>query len=105
MSAHGEQALRHRGHGIARREVARSKSFRGNDFAVNIVANKHRKRFFGLGVGKKEAQRVFRQTATTVLDEDWNTMHDAVNRGLLPAEVNPRSDFARQMGKLAEAVQ
>ena len=89
----------------AKELFTRVKQLRGNDFAINIVANKHRKRFFGLGVGKKEAQRVFRQTTTTVLDEDWNTMHDAVNRGLLPAEVNPRSDFARQMGKLAEAVQ
>jgi pilus assembly protein CpaE len=89
----------------AKELFTRIKQLRGNDFTINIVANKHRKRFFGLGVGKKEAQRVFRQTATTVLDEDWNTMNDAINRGLLPAEVNPRSDFARQMGKLAEAVQ
>jgi pilus assembly protein CpaE len=89
----------------AKELFTRIKQLRGNDFTINIVANKHRKRFFGLGVGKKEAQRVFRQTATTVLDEDWNTMNDAINRGLLPVEVNARSDFARQMGKLAEAVQ
>lgn len=83
---------------------ARIKALRGEDFPVQVVANKHRTRLFAFGIGKKDTRKVFKQTSTVIVEDDWATLNEAVNRGVLPIEVNPRSKFVRQVEKLAEAV-
>ena len=82
----------------------RIKKRRGEDFPVQVIANKHRSRLFSFGIGRKDTRKVFKQTNTLVIDDDWGTMNEAVNRGILPVEVNPRSKFVRHIEKIAEAV-
>ncbi len=80
------------------------KKIRGENFTVQVIANRHRRKLFGSGIGKKDASRIFKQTNTIIIDDDWGTMNEAVNRGILPIEVHPRSKFVRQVEKIAETV-
>jgi pilus assembly protein CpaE len=80
------------------------KNLRGNDFPVEVIANKYRKRLFSLGLGKRETGKVFKQKRTRIIEDEWATISEAINRGVLPVEVNPRSKFVRQIEALAEAV-
>ncbi|MER9410416.1 pilus assembly protein [Mesorhizobium sp. M0589] len=82
----------------------RIKKLRSDDIAIKVIANKHRRRLFSFGIGKKDANNIFKQSSAMVVEDDWGTMNEAINRGMLPAEVNPRSKFVRQIEKLAEAV-
>ena len=77
---------------------------RGENFPVQVIANRHRRRLFGSGIGKKDAARIFKQSNTVIIEDDWATMNEAVNRGILPIEVHPRSKFVRQVDKIAETV-
>ena len=82
----------------------RIKKLRSDDFPVQVIANRHRTRLFSFGIGKKDTSKIFKQSNTIIIGDDWATMNEAVNRGILPIEVDPRSKFVRQVEKLAEAV-
>ena len=83
---------------------SRIKKLRSDDFPVQVIANRHRTRLFSFGIGKKDTSKIFKQSNTVIIDDDWGTMNEAVNRGILPIEVDPRSKFVRHIEKLAEAV-
>ena len=80
------------------------KKLRGEEFPVQVIANKHRSRLFSFGIGRKDTRKVFKQTNTLIIGDDWGTMNEAINRGILPVEVNPRAKFVRNIEKIAEAV-
>ncbi len=82
----------------------RIKKLRSDDVPLRVVANKRRRRLFSFGIGKKDAAKIFKQSSAVVVEDDWGTMNEAVNRGILPVEINPRSKFVRQIERLAEAV-
>ncbi|MBS3648103.1 pilus assembly protein [Pseudaminobacter sp. 19-2017] len=84
--------------------ATRIQTLRPDNPPVHIIVNKNRRRLFSFGIGKNEAKRVFKQTPTHLIDDDWNTMSEAINRGVLPFEVSPRSSFVRRIEKLAEGV-
>ena len=90
--------------GQAKDLYTRIQTLRPDNPPVHIIVNKHRRRLFSFGIGKKDTKRVFKQTATHLIDDDWSTMSEAVNRGVLPVEVSPRSSFVRRIEKLAEGV-
>lgn len=83
----------------------RIKSVRGDASIVNVVANKYRRRLFAFGVGRKDTKKVFTQTKAIIIEDDWSTLSEAINRGVLPVEVGARSKFVRQVEKMAELVQ
>lgn len=77
---------------------------RHDEIPITVIANKYRSRLFGFGIGKKETGKIFSKTNSILIAEDWDTLNEAVNRGVLPAEVSSRSKFVRQVEKIAETV-
>lgn len=82
----------------------RIRKIRKDDVPIHIVANKHRTKLFAFGIGKRDTRKVFAQTQTIVIEDDWATLNEAINRGVLPVEVNERSKFVRSVDKMAELV-
>lgn len=77
---------------------------RGDQKDVSIVINKSRGKFFGSGISKKDIKKVFGEMPVSVLPEEHSVMLEALNRGVLPVEVNSRSRFCANIAKLAEKV-
>ncbi len=77
---------------------------RGNTDQIFIVINKYRTKLFGLGVRQRQTDRIFKGTASHVVAYDWDTLSEAVNRGVLPSEVNSRSRFCKAVNTLGALV-
>lgn len=77
---------------------------RGSPASISIVVNKYRSRLFSLGVKRKQIDQVFKDTSAHVVAYDWETLREAVDRGVLPFEVNERSKFCKAVGKLGALV-
>lgn len=77
---------------------------RGDHKDVSIMINKSRSGFFGSGIGRKSIKKIFGDMPVSVLPEEQNVMVEALNRGVLPVEVNSRSRFCANIAKLAEKV-
>ncbi|OAP37682.1 pilus assembly protein [Sinorhizobium glycinis] len=77
---------------------------RGSSDSIFVVINKYRSRLFSLGVRRQQVDKVFKDTHAQLIDYDWETLSEALNRGVLPFEVNHRSRFCRGVGKLGALV-
>jgi pilus assembly protein CpaE len=77
---------------------------RGNADQIFIVINKYHSKFFSLGVRRQQADKIFKDTHAHIIAYDWDTLSEAVNRGVLPIEVNARSRFCGAVGKLGALV-
>lgn len=77
---------------------------RGNSDQIFVVINKYRTKLFSLGVRRQQADKVFKDTHAHIIAYDWDTLSEAVNRGVLPVEVNARSRFCGAIGKLGALV-
>lgn len=77
---------------------------RGNSEQIFIVINKYRTKLFSLGVRRQQADKIFKDTHAHIIAYDWDTLSEAVNRGVLPFEVNARSRFCGAVGKLGALV-
>ncbi|WP_349436059.1 pilus assembly protein [Pararhizobium sp. A13] len=77
---------------------------RGNSDQIFIVINKYRTKFFSLGVRRQQADKIFKDTRAHIIADDWDTLSEAVNRGVLPFEVNARSRFCGSVSKLGALV-
>lgn len=74
--------------------VARRRSAAG----IVVVVNHHRSRLFSRSIGKKDLEKSFGDAAIHMVPDDWDTLQDAVNRGVAPADAAPRSKFVRAAG-------
>ncbi|MCW0000971.1 pilus assembly protein [Pararhizobium sp. YC-54] len=77
---------------------------RGSSDQIFVVINKYRTKLFSLGVRRQQADKVFKDTRAHIIAYDWDTLSEAVNRGVLPIEVNARSRFCGAVGKLGALV-
>ncbi|PDT82375.1 pilus assembly protein [Sinorhizobium sp. BJ1] len=77
---------------------------RGSSDSIFVVINKYRSKLFSLGVRRQQVDKVFKDTRAHLIDDDWDTLSEALNRGVLPFEVNGRSRFCRGVGKLGVLV-
>ncbi|MEY9558942.1 pilus assembly protein [Sinorhizobium fredii] len=77
---------------------------RGSSDSIFLVVNKHRSSLFSLGLRRQQVDKVFKDTQAHLVDYDWETLSEALNRGVLPFEVNARSHFCRAVGKLGALV-
>ncbi|MEY9196083.1 MinD/ParA family protein [Sinorhizobium sp. CCBAU 05631] len=77
---------------------------RGSSDSIFVVINKHRSSLFSLGLRRQQVDKVFTDTPAHLIDYDWETLSEALNRGVLPFEVNARSHFCRGVGKLGALV-
>ncbi|NKF34494.1 pilus assembly protein, partial [Pseudomonas sp. BGM005] len=55
-------------------------------------------------VHRRQTEKIFKDTPSFTIAEDWDTLSEAVNRGVLPVEVNSRSGFCTAVGKLGALV-
>jgi len=79
-------------------------SLRGSPTSIFVVVNKYRTRLFSLGVSHKQIDKIFKDTHAHIVAYDWETLREALDRGVLPVEVNQRSRFCSAVGKLGAMV-
>lgn len=77
---------------------------RGSSEQIFIVINKYRAKLFGLGVRRQQTEKIFKDIPTHVISDDWDTLSEAANRGVLPFQVNSRARFCGAVGKLGALV-
>ncbi|CAN7327807.1 pilus assembly protein [Pararhizobium sp. LjRoot238] len=77
---------------------------RGNSDQIFIVINKYRTKLFSLGVRRQQVDKIFKDIRAHIIADDWDTLNEAVNRGVLPFEVNARSRFCGSVSKLGALV-
>ncbi|MBX4950547.1 pilus assembly protein [Rhizobium binae] len=77
---------------------------RGSTDQIFIVINKYRAKLFGLGVRRQQTEKIFKDIPTHVIGDDWETLSEAANRGVLPFQVNSRARFCAAVGKLGALV-
>ena len=83
---------------------ARLERLRGNSSSIHVVVNRYRSRLFGMGVRKRQTQKIFKDSGAIFIRDDWATLSEALNRGVLPVEVSSRSPFCSAVGKLGALV-
>jgi pilus assembly protein CpaE len=77
---------------------------RGNSDQIFVVINKYRTKLFSLGVRRQQIDKIFKDVRAQIIADDWDTLNEAVNRGVLPFEVNARSRFCGSVSKLGALV-
>jgi len=76
----------------------------GDQKEVSVMINKSRSGFFRSGIGRKGIEKIFGDIPVGVLPDEQSVMLEALNRGVLPVEVNSRSRFCAKIAKLADKV-
>jgi pilus assembly protein CpaE len=80
----------------------RVKLLRGDKADINIVINKHKKRWFGQRMDDARTKEVFEGYNVYVLPLDNETMEDAISQGISPYETNSGSAYVKQASLLAD---
>jgi pilus assembly protein CpaE len=88
----------------AKETLRRVAEIRGSEKNISLVINKVRAGLFSSGINQKDMQRIFGNTPVTILPDEADVMTDALNRGILPLEANPRSKFCSKVQVLADAM-
>lgn len=84
--------------------VHRVSEIRGGNNNITVTINKVHSNLFNPGIKKKEILRIFGQVPVTVLPYEFQVLTEALNRGVLPLDVNPRSGFCGRIKQIAEEV-
>ncbi len=79
-------------------------TLRGNEPGIHVVTNRLKTGLFGSQFGKKELGKLFDPSILTILPDEQQIMLEAVNRGILPSEVNQRSGFCSRIQQLSEGI-
>ncbi|MGO7374302.1 pilus assembly protein, partial [Rhizobium ruizarguesonis] len=66
---------------------------RGSSDQMVSVINKYRAKLVGLGLRRQQTEKIFKDIPTHVMADDWETLSEAVNRGVLSFQVNSRARF------------
>ncbi len=77
--------------------VKRVKAVRGTDEDINLIINKHEKRWFGRRMDDARAKEVFEGLNVCYLPWDQETMEDSINQGISAYEANKNSDFVKKV--------
>jgi len=77
---------------------------RGNGDNIHLIVNKSRTRLFSSGISRKEVEKVFKGNTINFLPEDNDLMAEALNRGILPQDVNKRSRLIKRFSKLLDDI-
>lgn len=88
----------------AKETVKRVSEIRGSGKGISLAINKVRGGLFSAGIKKKDVQRLFGDAPVTILPDEPDMMTEALNRGVLPLEVNARSRFCSKVQVLADAM-
>jgi pilus assembly protein CpaE len=88
----------------AKAVVKRIADARGVATGCTVLINKVRGNFFNPGVRVKDMAKIFGDTPVIALPDEYSVMTEALNRGVLPSEVNSRSGFCKRIQALTEQV-
>lgn len=88
----------------ARDAYLRITEVRGDGDNIHLIVNKNRTKLFSSSISRKELEKVFKSRAINFLPEDNDLMAEALNRGILPQDVNRRSAFIKRLNKLLDDV-
>jgi pilus assembly protein CpaE len=88
----------------AKNLVRRVSETRGDGKDIAVVINKVHGSLFNPGIKKKDIVRIFGQTSATVLPYEFQVLTEALNRGVLPIDVNPWSGFCGRIKQVADEV-
>jgi pilus assembly protein CpaE len=77
--------------------VKRVKAVRGTDEDINLIINKHEKRWFGRRMDDARAKEVFEGLNVCYLPWDQETMEDSISQGISAYEANKSSGFVKQV--------
>ncbi|MCR9236466.1 MAG: hypothetical protein NXI17_07325 [Alphaproteobacteria bacterium] len=79
-------------------------TLRNSEAGIRVVTNRIKTGFFGSQFGKKELGKLFDPSILTILPDEQHIMLEAVNRGILPSEVNQRSNFCSNVQNMSDAI-
>lgn len=82
----------------------RLERLRGNARDMHVVVNRFRSSLFGMGLRKRQTKKIFKESGAIFIPEDWSTLSEALNRGVLPCEVSRRSKFCTAVNRLGALV-
>lgn len=82
----------------------RLERLRGNANDIHVVVNRYRAGLFGMGLRKRQTKKIFKESGAIFIPEDWSTLSEALNRGVLPCEVSRRSKFCTAVNRLGALV-
>ncbi len=88
----------------ARDAYLRIREARGSGDNIHLIINKNRTRLFSSGISRKEVEKVFKGNTINFLPEDNDLMAEALNRGILPQDVNKRSRLIKRFNKLLDDI-
>ena len=78
---------------MAKLNYVRVTKLRNSTDNVTILVNRHKRALFGTEPGRAQVEKIFGATPVEFLPEEHDVMVEAVNRGVLPVEVNGSSRF------------
>lgn len=86
----------------AKRLYSRIRELKGNASSVTLVANKHKRKLFGNHFSRSELEKIFAAKHIKAAAFDPSLMSDALNRAMLPGEVDGRARFNRDLKQIFE---
>ena len=86
----------------AKELLQRIETIRNDQDGINLVFNKTQRSLFGRSIHTKSLKELFDGAKLINFADDSSTMVEAVNRGVLPSEVNARSRFLKDLGKYVD---
>jgi pilus assembly protein CpaE len=90
-------SLRH-----AKKLYGRIRELKGNAANVTLIANKHKRKLFGNHFSKSELEKIFAAKHIKAIGFDPDLMADALNRAMLPDEIDRRARFNRDLKEIFE---
>ncbi len=88
---------------MAKLAYQRAVRLRKSTDGIQILVNHHKRQFFGNEPGRKQVEKIFGATKVEFLPEEPDVMTEAVNRGVLPSEVNASSRFGSTIAAIIKA--
>ncbi|RWL47251.1 MAG: pilus assembly protein [Mesorhizobium sp.] len=76
------------------------RELRGNKVSITLVANKHKRKWFGNHFSRSELEKIFKAPHIKSLALDNALLADALNRAILPSEVDGRARFNKDLKRM-----
>ncbi|RWE41863.1 MAG: pilus assembly protein [Mesorhizobium sp.] len=76
------------------------RELRGNGVSITLVANKHKRKWFGNHFSRSELEKIFKAPHIKSLALDNALLADALNRAILPSEVDGRARFNKDLKRM-----
>ncbi|RUW76486.1 MULTISPECIES: AAA family ATPase [unclassified Mesorhizobium] len=73
------------------------RELRGNQVSITLVANKHKRKWFGNHFSRSELEKIFKAPHIKSVALDNALLTDALNRAILPSEVDGRARFNKDL--------